>query len=771
MASVARVTGVSVFGLMATGAPSRLRACCSAPGRSRPGSHPRAQGWGLVLLLFGLNAAFPLFTPLLAGKALTGSGTRLARTRAHVHPGTVRRVSRHRASCTSLGGQDLLPEQVRGGDTLRARTGGASPRSTRVSCAGSTPRPPRTVDRGRCDAGRGPDAPGRRACPCRRNARADRCHRPLAPGPSGCRAVPPPRWRCRRRGRDSGGDLHRRHHGRTREAAIASFRSTSPSWKMLGLYSTLALGLLLAMRPYSNWSRGRSEAGVGRCGSAIHLAIASVIRLPGASSFFTVDKFSYIVWIPLALTAVLGLERLWHDGARSRARRDPAALFLPVNGLAIARPHRGSPLRALGNRGTCPASPGCGRTCPTNAVLVLPYGDSVTGNYVGRDQYVIDENLVAQVLGYPVRELAARRGLAERFFATDSLDLDSATRLRSLGRPVYGVWARFADPRLAMAPRLWLDRRERDRPAGPPPPLGRPVPDRLCFRHSRRRRTGSAPRGEPGRRNPPSSFLPDEVRRMNAPGSPRPRISIVTPAFNEAASLPALHRRLREVLDPDHDWELLVVNDGSSDDTWERRRPIERGRPARQRHPPAAQQRPHEGPERGARPRGRRPGDHDGRGPAAPARDVAGDHPEVDARASCIVNTLRREATHQGLLKKLSCRMYYGVFRERDRHPGQGGHGGLSRHRPKRRRPGAGVPRGNAAAAIPARQDAVPRGRDRVPARGTLRGRNQVHRAQDARVRFRVAVQLLAGAALLRVLRGRALSLPVPALLASTCST
>lgn len=46
--------------------------------------------------------------------------------------------------------------------------------------------------------------------------------------------------------------------------------------------------------------------------------------------------------------------------------------------------------------------------------------------------------------------------------------------------------------------------------------------------------------------------------------------SVVAPAFNESANLPTLVARLRDVLTKlcGDAWELLIVDDGSSDDTW-----------------------------------------------------------------------------------------------------------------------------------------------------------------------------------------------------------
>lgn len=58
---------------------------------------------------------------------------------------------------------------------------------------------------------------------------------------------------------------------------------------------------------------------------------------------------------------------------------------------------------------------------------------------------------------------------------------------------------------------------------------------------------------------------------MNEP-APKKLISIITPAYNESDCVDELARQLTLVMDsePDYDFEVIVVENGSGDDTWEK---------------------------------------------------------------------------------------------------------------------------------------------------------------------------------------------------------
>jgi undecaprenyl-phosphate 4-deoxy-4-formamido-L-arabinose transferase len=62
-----------------------------------------------------------------------------------------------------------------------------------------------------------------------------------------------------------------------------------------------------------------------------------------------------------------------------------------------------------------------------------------------------------------------------------------------------------------------------------------------------------------------------ELKRAEGADLPAPDVSIVVPVFNEARSLGELYRRTVSALEAGpRTYELVVVDDGSTDDTWER---------------------------------------------------------------------------------------------------------------------------------------------------------------------------------------------------------
>src|SRR5689334_22188428 len=57
--------------------------------------------------------------------------------------------------------------------------------------------------------------------------------------------------------------------------------------------------------------------------------------------------------------------------------------------------------------------------------------------------------------------------------------------------------------------------------------------------------------------------------RPTLPGPSRAFVSVVAPCYNEAAVIDRFHAELARVIDgvAEHDFEILLVDDGSSDDT------------------------------------------------------------------------------------------------------------------------------------------------------------------------------------------------------------
>ncbi len=142
----------------------------------------------------------------------------------------------------------------------------------------------------------------------------------------------------------------------------------------------------------------------------------------------------------------------------------------------------------------------------------------------------------------------------------------------------------------------------------------------------------------------------------------RPSLSIVTPAYNEAASLPALYERLCTVLGTGPEWELIIVNDGSNDGTWQVVDALH-ARDARVRGIHLLLNSGHM--------KALIAGIDHADGDLVITMDADLQHPPevipgIIAKwkaGALVVNTVRKETAHEGLLKSISSRLYYLVFR------------------------------------------------------------------------------------------------------------
>jgi hypothetical protein len=340
MASVTTSTGASAFALMPLWSAIALASLLLCAGPIAARLHGRTQVWGLVLLLFGLNAAFPVFAPLLLAKAMAGvvrGWPEIARTFTLVPFG----LPRVTTILTSLGGQDYFLNKF------------MVPTPFALGLAAYT---------------------AFSACLLRWLDNGDRRELWLAAGAMLAAGLMHPVVALGVGGATLSlaalSIITPTAIGISRDAAAAlagavvaglvpvvlytsgilggegSSHREIPidisQWKLLGLYSTLALGLLLSGSPVLALLRAAGPRRAWAIWIGLHLVIATVIRIPGPSSFFTVDKFAYFVWIPLALTAGAGLERLLarshhadrNRGAALRARNRPRT---PRKGLRSKR--------------------------------------------------------------------------------------------------------------------------------------------------------------------------------------------------------------------------------------------------------------------------------------------------------------------------------------------------------------------------------------------------------------------------------------------------
>jgi dolichol-phosphate mannosyltransferase len=141
-----------------------------------------------------------------------------------------------------------------------------------------------------------------------------------------------------------------------------------------------------------------------------------------------------------------------------------------------------------------------------------------------------------------------------------------------------------------------------------------------------------------------------------------PELSLVVPAFNEAECLPALHAQVVAVLGDRMDWEMIIVDDGSSDGT----RDVVRLLNASDRRVRCVHLLLN-----GGHMRALAAGLDHAEGRLVVTMDADLQHPpelipaivERWRAGALIVHTVRKEMAHEGLLKRLTSRIYYRAFR------------------------------------------------------------------------------------------------------------
>jgi hypothetical protein len=208
--------------------------------------------------------------------------------------------------------------------------------------------------------------------------------------------------------------------------------------KLVGLFVCLLPGLIFALRAIGPaWRRGATHR-IWLVWLLGIFLIALIVKLPGPGIFFTVDKFSYLVWIPLGILAGKSAGDFF-------MRRSPLlrvllmlGLFLPVNGfMLLAR--LADPQASWRQPWDLPSHVWLRSALPPDALLITPPGDVDVCNFMQRNLYYVIKS-DALLRNYPPGEIAARTSLVKRLYEDGSLSADERDRLESLGRPVYAVW-------------------------------------------------------------------------------------------------------------------------------------------------------------------------------------------------------------------------------------------------------------------------------------------------------------------------------------------
>ncbi len=438
VAALASTTGFSTFGLMSFLAVVSFAALALIAGDLAHRMHGRAAGWTIGLLVLGMNGAFALTLPVVVGQALLGHSGSPALL-AQAFGGTATNADRAADLLRWFGAQTWFGNKFAGATPLSL---GLAALTAWLACLW------RLLDSDRARPGELVLLAGCATC-------AGLMHPALLLFLGTTIAA---WWLAAHAG--VAGD---RRAARVRVTPIAlatglglvapalffalilarGAGNLSPPFdlsaaKLLGLgLSTLPALVLAAWGARAFAARGLA-ARLWLTWLGTSLLFTVLLRLPGTWSFFTVDKTSYLAWIPLALTggaAFAGARARWPLAARvaftALVLVPPTALALGARVLdarsAWRQPWNDAGMARLRAR------------LPADALLVVPPGDIDTPIFLARDSF--DEDKIdGFVRGYDPAELAARHVLVDTLYRSGRLSPALGERLEATGRPVYAIW-------------------------------------------------------------------------------------------------------------------------------------------------------------------------------------------------------------------------------------------------------------------------------------------------------------------------------------------
>ncbi|MEP7028757.1 MAG: hypothetical protein ABI960_09205 [Candidatus Eisenbacteria bacterium] len=208
--------------------------------------------------------------------------------------------------------------------------------------------------------------------------------------------------------------------------------------KLVGLVLSVLPALVFAALAAPGLARAGGARRLWATWLAAGLVLALALRLPGTWPFFTVDKTSYLVWIPLALTGGVYFST-WIARRGEPARIALAALLLaPATTLALGS-RAGDARSGWRQPWNRPALAQLRAALPKDALLVVPPGDLDTPIFLARDTF--DEDKIdGLVRGYDPAELATRHALVDTLYRAGRLEPALAARLAASERPVYAIW-------------------------------------------------------------------------------------------------------------------------------------------------------------------------------------------------------------------------------------------------------------------------------------------------------------------------------------------